>query len=140
MGEERSVGEVPSEILNGKMSKRSAMKTQDMRHLLGDDLNTHVAVLEICHADHTRLSFPLRLLALLGREAIGDTDMPSYGIQTIHLRSEKATMRRAVLQLVDRNIIMNHLMEDDVFYHVLRQVYAGVDTQDKIGKMPLAAT
>ena len=120
MGEERSVGEVPSEILNGKMSKRSAMETQDMRHLLRYHLNTHVAVLEICHADHTRLSFPLRLLALLGREAMGNTDMPPLSIQASHLRSEKATMRGGVLQLVDRDIIMNHLVENDVLHYVLR--------------------
>ena len=127
-------------MVYGEMGEGSAVKTQDMRHLLWNDLNANSAVLEIRHTDYAQSGFPLRLLRLLWREAVGDTDMPACGIQACHLRSKKATMRRAVLQLVDRNIIMNHLMEDDVFHHVLRQVYAGVDTQDKIGKMPLAAT
>ena len=99
MGEERSVGEVPSEILNGKMSKRSAMETQDMRYLLGDDLNTHVAVLEICHADHTRLSFPLRLLALLGREAIGE--IPSVPLVPTLVR----TPFRCADELLDKRLL-----------------------------------
>ena len=120
MGEEGGVRKVPIKMVNGEMGKGGAMETQDIRYLFGHHLNAHPSVLEISHADHSRLSFPLRLLALLGREAMGNTDMPPLGIQASHLRSEKATMRGGVLQLVDRDIIMNHLVENDVFHYVLR--------------------
>ena len=80
MGEERGVGEVPAEMVDGEMGKGGAMETQNMRHLLGNDLNAYFAVLEIRHADHARLPFSLRLLYLLGGEAVGDTDMPAFGI------------------------------------------------------------
>lgn len=75
MGEEGGVGEIPAEMVDGKMDEGGTMKTQYMRYLLGHHFYPYPAVLEIRHADHARFPFPLRLLRLLGREAVGDTDM-----------------------------------------------------------------
>ena len=118
MGEERGVGEIPGETLYSEMREGGAMKTQYMRYLLGHHLNAYPAVLEIRHADHARLPSPLRLLCLLGREAMRDTDMSACGIQTRHLRAKQATVGRTVLPLVHCDIIMNHLVEDDVLHYI----------------------
>ena len=120
MSEEGGVRKVPIKMVNGEMGKGGAMETQDIRYLFGHYLNAYPSVLEISHTDHSRLSFPLRLLALLGREAMGNTDMPPLCIQASHLRSEKATMRGGVLLLSNSNRIMNHLVENDVLHYVLR--------------------
>lgn len=109
-----------------------------MSRLLGQDLDTHPAVLEICHADHARLGFSLCLLMLLGSEAMEDTDMPARGIEARHLLAEKAAMGRGVLPAVEGDIVVNHLVEDGILHHLLGKVYARVDTQDEIGVVPAA--
>ena len=131
--------EIPLESVNREISEGGAVETQDVSRLLGHHLDTYPSVLEICHADHPRLGSSLCLLALVGSEAMGDTDMPARGIDTRHLLAEKAPMGRGILPLVESDEVVNHLVEDSIFEHLLGQVYAGVDTKDEIGITPFAA-
>ena len=41
-------------------------------------------------------------------------------------------MRRSVLQLIDRNVIMNHLMQNRILYQFFRQVNSNIYTQYEI--------
>ena len=65
--------------------------------------------------------------------------MPARGIDTRHLLAEKAPMGRGILPLVESDEVVNHLVEDSIFEHLLGQVYACVDTKDEIGITPFAA-
>ena len=121
------------------MSNSNAMKIPNMPLLFGYHFHAYPAVLEIRHANHAPFGLTLRLLTLLNTQLMRNTNMPALRIQTSHLRTEKPTMRRAVLQLINHDIIMNHLVEDNILHHLLGQGYARVDTENEIEIMPLAA-
>ena len=70
---------------------------------------------------------------MFGREAVRDGDMTvAFGIDTLHFPAEKSAVSRGVAELIDGDVIMDHLMEDGIFDKVLGQVDTGVDTEDKV--------
>ena len=56
----------------------------------------------------------------------------SFGIDPLHLGAEEFAVCRSVTELVDGDVIMDHLMQDRVFDQLFRQVDPGVDTQHEI--------
>jgi hypothetical protein len=56
----------------------------------------------------------------------------SFGVDTLHLLAKEATVGGGVAELVDGDVIMDHLMKDGIFDEVFRQVNTGVDTEDKV--------
>lgn len=66
-------------------------------------------------------------------EAIGDGDMPvAIGVDARHLAAKEPAVRRGVPELIDRDIIMNHLMENGVLDEVFGEVDARVDAEDEV--------
>ena len=56
----------------------------------------------------------------------------SFGVDTLHLLTEKATVGGGVAELIDSDVIMDHLMENGIFDEGFGQVNAGVDTENKV--------
>ena len=56
----------------------------------------------------------------------------AFRIDARHLTAEELPVRRSVAELVDRDIIMNHLMKDGVLDECFRQVNAGIDAEDEV--------
>ena len=79
-------------------------------------------------------------------EAIGDGDMPvAIGVDARHLAAKEPAVGGGVAKLIDRDIIMDHLMEDGVLDEVFGEVDARVDAEDEVlvadrSKEPRAAT
>ena len=72
-------------------------------------------------------------------EPIGDRDMTvSIRVDTRHLLAEENAVCGGVAEVVDSNIIVNHLMKNSVLNEFLWQVIPGVDTEGKIGVVPTA--
>ena len=56
----------------------------------------------------------------------------SRGVDAAHMLAEEPTVRRSVTELIDRDIIMDHLMEDRVLDEFFRQIHLCIDTKGKI--------
>ena len=56
----------------------------------------------------------------------------SFGIDTRHLATEEPTVGGGVAEVVDSDVIMDHLMENGVFDEVFGQVHAGIDAENKV--------
>ena len=66
-------------------------------------------------------------------EAVGDGDVAvSFGIDTRHLTAEELAVGGGVAELVDGNVVMDHLMEDGVFDEGLGKVDTDVYTEDEV--------
>ncbi len=59
----------------------------------------------------------------------------AFGVDTLHLLAKKAAVGRGVAELVDGDVIMDHLMEDGVFDEGFGQVNTGIDTEDEVRVM-----
>lgn len=69
----------------------------------------------------------------------------AIGVDARHLAAEEPAVRRGVAKLIDRDIIMDHLMEDGVLDEVFGEVDARVDAEDEVlvakrSKEPRATT
>ena len=72
-------------------------------------------------------------------EPIGDRDMTvTIRVDTRHLLAEEYAMRGGVAEVINCNVIVNHLMKNSVLNEFLWQVIPGVDTEGKIGVVPTA--
>ena len=77
--------------------------------------------------------FRIKFEKLFFGEAIGDGDMPvAIGIDARHLTAKEPAVRGCVTKLIDRDIIMDHLMEDGVLDEVFGEVDARVDAEDEV--------
>ena len=77
--------------------------------------------------------FGIEFEELVLGEAIRDGYMAvAFGVDTLHLAAEKAAVSGGITELVDSDVIMDHLMEDGIFDKVFGQVDTGVDTQDVV--------
>ena len=77
--------------------------------------------------------FGIEFEELVLGEAIRDGYMAvAFGVDTLHLAAEKAAVGRGITELVDSDIVMNHLMEDGIFDKVFGQVDTGIDTEDEV--------
>ena len=61
----------------------------------------------------------------------------AFGVDARHLTTEELTMSGGVAELVDRDIIMDHLVKDRVFDEFFRQVDAGIDAKNEIRIGPI---
>ena len=56
----------------------------------------------------------------------------TFGIDAFHKLTEKAAVSRGVAEVVESDVIMDHLMEDGVLDEFFGQVEAGIDTEDEM--------
>ena len=56
----------------------------------------------------------------------------SFRVDAFHLLPEKAPVGGGITELVDGDVVMDHLMEDSVFDEFFGQVYFDVDTEHKV--------
>ena len=90
--------------------------------------------------------FRIEFEKLLLGEAIGDGYMAvAIGVNARHLAAEEPAVGGGVAKLIDRDIIMDHLMENGVLDEVFGEVDARVDAEDEVlvakrSKEPRAAT
>ena len=103
-----------------------------MSLLFGYYFNPYLSIGKM-HNRYRAFLMYMRLRFLLLVQTMGDGDMPiAFLVDTCHLSTEEPTMRGGVLQLIDRNIIMNHLVQNGVLYQFFRQVNSNIYTQHKI--------
>ena len=80
-----------------------------------------------------KVPFGIESGELFGCKAVRDGNVArSFGVDTLHFLTEKAAVGRGVAEMVDSDVIMDHLMEDGVFDKVFRQVNTDVDTEDEV--------
>lgn len=66
-------------------------------------------------------------------KALRDSNMPiAFSVNPIHFTAEEKAVRGSVMQLIDSDIIMNHLMKDGIFDKGFGQVDTGVDPEREI--------
>ena len=64
---------------------------------------------------------------------VGDGDVPvTGGVNTLHLLTEEAAVGGGVAEVVNGDVIMDHLMEDSILNEGFGQVDAGVDAEDEV--------
>ena len=56
----------------------------------------------------------------------------AIGVDARHLAAKEPAVRRGVPELIDRDIIMDQLMEDGILDEVFREVDARVDAEDEV--------
>ncbi len=56
----------------------------------------------------------------------------AFGVDSFHFTAEELAVRGGVAEVVDGNIIVNHLMEDSILDELFRQVKTGIDTEDEV--------
>lgn len=132
MREQRGGSEVPINACNGKMRQGGAVEAEDMGNLLGNDLDPYPSIYEIHYRHRAFLLSAGGLRCLFGSETVGDGYMAPRGVDACHLAAEERAVGGSVIPLIDSDIVVNHLVEDGVFDKVLREVDAGIDTQDEI--------
>ena len=77
--------------------------------------------------------FGIEFEELLLGEAVRDGYMSvAIGIDARHLAAEKPAVGGGVAKLIDRDKIMDHLMEDGVLDEVFGEVDARVDAEDEV--------
>ena len=103
-----------------------------MLRLIRDDFDTYPTIGEMNDGDSAGfMDDRLRFLVIC--EVMGDCYMAvAFDVDTFHFLTEEPAMGRGVAELVDSDVIMDHLMEDGIFDEGFREVNAGVDTKDKI--------
>ena len=62
----------------------------------------------------------------------------AFGIYALHLLAEEASVGGGIAEMVDGDVVMNHLMKDGVLQEFFRQIKAGIDTQNEVGVLPIA--
>ena len=60
----------------------------------------------------------------------------AFGVDSFHFTAEELAVRGGVAEVVDGNIIVNHLMEDSILDEFFRQIVTGVDAQFEVGIGP----
>ena len=64
---------------------------------------------------------------------VGYAQIPAeFGVNFIHYLPENLSVCRGVFELVKSDIVVYHLMDDDVFHLTFGQVQSGVDTKFEI--------
>ena len=108
------------------------MPVTDMLGLVGHDFDAYSTIGKTDDGDGA--GFMDDSLCALGvGEAVGNGDMAvAFCIDTFHLTAEELAVGGSVMELVDRDVIMNHLMEDSIFDEGFGQVETGVDTENEI--------
>lgn len=123
---------VPGNRVDREASLSHFVPIPDVLLLGRNDLDTGFAVRESDDSEDAGLvNDSLRFFGV--REAVGDCDVAvTFGIDTRHLAAEELAVSRGVAELVDSDIVMDHLMKDGVFDESFREVDTDVDTKDEI--------
>ena len=80
--------------------------------------------LDDCHNVPT-LTIVGELLFLLGSALVSDCDIPSETlVDIVHHLTKDLAMRTCVLDTIEMDVIMYHLMDDSVFHFRFRKVKA----------------
>ena len=56
----------------------------------------------------------------------------TFGIDAFHKLAEETTVSRGVAEMVESDVIMDHLMENGILHQLFGQIKAGIDTEDEI--------
>ena len=73
------------------------------------------------------------LLFLFGGTLMGNRDVSSeMQVDVVHHLTKNLSMSTCVLDAVEVNIIMYHLVDDGIFYFIFRQVKTDADTKSEI--------
>ena len=103
-----------------------------MFEVVGDDLDAGFAIGETNEGKGAGFVDD-GLGTLVVREAVRDSDMAiAFGVDARHLAAEELTVSGGVLELVDGDEIMDHLMEDGILDEFFWQVDADVDAENEI--------
>lgn len=123
---------MPFDRGDGKPSLRCFFPVPDVLRVVRDYLDACLAVGEAHEGDSASLMDD-GLAALVVREAMRDGDVTvAPGVDTRHVLAEEPTVRRGVAELVDSDVIVNHLMEDGILNEFFRQVNADVDAENEV--------
>ena len=108
------------------------MPVTDVFRIIGDNFDACFTVREADNSDDARLMDD-RLCALVVRETVRDGDVAvAFGVDTRHLAAEELAVNGGIAELVDGDVIMDHLMEDGIFDEGFGEVDAGVDAEDEV--------
>ena len=123
---------IPFDEVDREASLSHFVPIPDVLLLGRNDIDTGFAVRESDDSEDAGLvNDSLRFFGV--REAVGDCDVAvTFGIDTRHLAAEELTVNGGVAELVDSDVIMNHLMEDGVFDESFGKVDTNVDTEDEV--------
>ena len=113
-------------------SKCGAVPVLYMLGGVGDDFDAYPSVRKTDEGDRTGFMDD-RLCALLVRKTMGDGDVTvTFRIDARHLTAEELAVRGSVTELVESDVVVNHLMKDGVFDEGFGQVDAGIDAEDEV--------
>ena len=56
----------------------------------------------------------------------------AFVVNALHMLAEEAAVSRGVAEMVESDVIVDHLMEDGVLDEFFGQVETGIDTEDEI--------
>lgn len=126
------LGKIPLDMRYRKAAQCHPMPILHMLLLSRDDFDAGFAIAEMYNSNHA-LFVNRRLAALLVGEAVGDGDMTiALCIDTCHVFAEESAVGGGVAELVDSDVIVDHLMENRVLDERFRQVDADVDAEDEV--------
>ena len=106
--------------------------------LVWNDLYSRLSIRETDNGYRTRFMDDC-LCALGVSQAVGDSDMSaSFFIDSRHFPTKELSVHRGISELVDGNIIVDHLMQDSILDEFFRQVVACVDAEGEVRIGPIA--
>ena len=96
------------------------------------DACTPIVKLHYCH-NVPAFASTCELLFLFGSALMGNRDMPSETqVYVVHHLTKNLTMSARVLNAVEMNVIVYHLMDDSVLHFSFRQIKADADTETEV--------
>ena len=96
------------------------------------DACTPIVKPHYCHNVPT-LANTCELLFLFGSALMGNRDMPSETqVDVVHHLPKDLSMSTCVLNAVEVNIIVYHLVDDGILYFIFWQVKADADTETEV--------
>ena len=98
---------------------------------------TSVVKLYDCY-DVPTFASTCELLFLFGSALMGNRDMSSETqVYVVHHLPKDLSMSTCVLNAIEVNIIMYHLVDDSILHFIFRQVKAGADTETEVVEFQL---
>lgn len=56
----------------------------------------------------------------------------AFVVNALHMLAEEAPVGGGVAEMVESDVIMDHLMENGILHQLFGQIKAGIDTEDEI--------
>lgn len=107
--------------------------------LPGHHFDACSSVAQVYYAYHAPLFFALRLRLLNGGKSLRDSNMAiALLVDTNHHLPKQTPVRGGVVEVMIADVVMNHFVQNRIFHHLLGQVNARVDMQNKIAVSNLA--